>query len=131
MRGAVVDNAFEIYLPETATPWDVRGEDLTLRARQLSVRHRNRPGSRDSVGHTGHIAWRRRSRAAAGRNHALPHCAPAQLCMPPSEAATPSLSGVPTSRDHCGPPLWTQPAIGQSKPSAAPAGARHPPESRS
>ena len=31
MRGAVVDNAFEIYLPETATPWDVRGEDLTLR----------------------------------------------------------------------------------------------------
>ena len=31
VRGAVVDNAFEIYLPETATPWDVRGEDLTLR----------------------------------------------------------------------------------------------------
>jgi len=51
--------------------------------------------------------------------------------MPPSEAATPSLSGVPTSRDHCGPPSRTQPAIGQSKPSAAPAGARHPPESRS
>ena len=31
LRGAVVDNAFEIYLPETATRGMSEGEDLTLR----------------------------------------------------------------------------------------------------
>ena len=31
VSGGVVDNAFEIYLPESAAPWDVTGEDLTMR----------------------------------------------------------------------------------------------------